>query len=631
VNRTSKWVGRVIVFLVFVVPIAFTVLPTLLPAVLGKAYRFPRVEIDATVAPDGSLDLVERRTFEFDGEFSFAYFTVAWPFDRIQDFTVSEGGRTVDATIEPYLAGFRARWGFQAEDELRTFTISYRARCAVNVYGDGAHLLWQFIGTGWEVPTDSALVRVHVPPKASNAARLRRGIPPCPVQEPSGQVDQVALQPGEVRAWGHGPPQGEVRITDPQTVELEVEDVPAYTFVEGSILFPPEAVPLSFQQEFPQADAIIAEETVLADQANAARREFLEEQQRDAARRKVMYVLLGMIPLAFLALVLVSRGRDRVPGVPDVLQDPPEELHPMDLARLWGEVKGRVSPQTLYRTQMLHLARTGVIDVQGEGRVSDPKDFRVNLKDLPEDGLDREFAEFLFPDGKADTVSLKKLRATGKRRTELKEWWDEVKDTSKSGFSKVSTGPRWESWLVTLIGLGGIVLGGVGVEILGGPQALILIPVSLAGMILAHVLIRPRVAAPFRERVARWRSFRTFLKRFSSLSDAPALAVVIWESYLVYATALEVADLVEKQVKALVPAEELPEPWPGAPRGVHGLAWVHSFHSVPAHTAAAAVSSSSSGWSFSGGSGSYSSGGGFGGGFSGGGGGGGGGTGGGAG
>jgi uncharacterized membrane protein len=185
---------------------------------------------------------------------------------------------------------------------------------------------------------------------------------------------------------------------------------------------------------------------------------------------------------------------------------------------------------------------------------------------------------------------------------------------------------RWESLLTTLLGIAGAVAGPVMTGLIGSPVGLLLIPVALLGMTIAHILIKPRIGEQGRERVAKWRSFRRFLTKFSSLPEAPTLAVVIWEQYLVYATALGVADEVEKQVKALIPPEELPSPWRGAPSGIHAMSYVHSFNTVPVHTAASTTVSSSS----SSGIGSFSSGGGGGGGFSGGGGGGGGGTGGGA-
>jgi uncharacterized membrane protein YgcG len=94
--------------------------------------------------------------------------------------------------------------------------------------------------------------------------------------------------------------------------------------------------------------------------------------------------------------------------------------------------------------------------------------------------------------------------------------------------------------------------------------------------------------------------------------------------------ALDVADEVEKQVRALVPVESLRSPIRGAPTGLSGVTVWHQFQTAAPAIVGLSIASSSSG-SSSGGFGSSSSFSGFsGGGFSGGGGGGGGGTGGGA-
>ena len=39
----------------------------------------------------------------------------------------------------------------------------YRVACAVDVYSDTAHLYWQFIGSGWDKPTQHAVITVHLP------------------------------------------------------------------------------------------------------------------------------------------------------------------------------------------------------------------------------------------------------------------------------------------------------------------------------------------------------------------------------------------------------------------------------------------------------------------------------------
>ena len=105
---------------------------------------------------------------------------------------------------------------------------------------------------------------------------------------------------------------------------------------------------------------------------------------------------------------------------------------------------------------------------------------------------------------------------------------------------------------------------------------------------------------------------------------------MVWEQYLAWAVALDVADEVEKQVKTLVPVENLRSPIPGGPSGVAGINAWRSFQAAAPAIVMSSMATPGSG-STSGGFSSSSSSSGFsGGGFSGGGGGGGGGTGGGA-
>lgn len=51
------------------------------------------------------------------------------------------------------------------------------------------------------------------------------------------------------------------------------------------------------------------------------------------------------------------------------------------------------------------------------------------------------------------------------------------------------------------------------------------------------------------EDYVKWKAFRKFLTDFSSMKDYPMPSVTIWEHYLVYATTLGVANLVEKQLR----------------------------------------------------------------------------------
>jgi uncharacterized membrane protein YgcG len=386
------------------------------------------------------------------------------------------------------------------------------------------------------------------------------------------------------------------------------------------MLFPKDAVPFAFELPVDQRDAIFGEEQRLAREANILRRAFLAaERRREEAGRVVWWLLLG-IPAAMAVLLAISKARDRVPGVPRTLQDPPEEIHPLTLAEMMSSFRGVLHPSTAYRTELLHLVGEGNIEMTAEGRVTDPEDLTLRLRDRPEDGVDREFVDALFGDDGDRRLSLDEMGKSQARGKRFRTWWMSVVKQGRS--LRVATG-RWEGKLTALLGLVGIAYGIWAASTTAGPFAMWLPPVSLVAMIAVLIPMERRVTPEYRERVARWKAFRRFLRRFSSLPDAPAMAVVIWERYLAYAVALGVADQVEKQVKALVPEEELPSPWANGPAGTQGLAW---FHHV-SHSAGAPVAYSSSS---SGSIGSFSSGGGGGGGFSGGGGGGGGGTGGGA-
>ncbi|HEX2025719.1 MAG TPA: DUF2207 domain-containing protein, partial [Actinomycetota bacterium] len=473
--------GKVVVWLVVLIPlVVISVAALTAPGEARKDYAFPSVLIDATINADGSLSLEERRTYRFEGDFTYATYTIDWPVDRIVDFQVTDGTTEIPVLPIGDDAGTSVTWSFEASDETRTFLIRYRALCAVDVYEDTAHLLWQFVGTGWEKETDQLRVRVHVPEAARG--RVDRPTVECPAGGGSTSGRTRPLEPGEVRAWGHGPLAGRVRILDPQTVELTVQDVPPFRFVEGSILFPNRSVPLSRIEGGPARAAILTQERRLAEEANDLRRQH-------AFESRLVNVLLVVVPLFMVAMVVVARRRDRVPGVPRYLQEPPEEIHPVDLAMLWSAYRGSLEPKNAYRAQLLHLARTGVIDVQAVGRVSDPEDFRLRLRRRP-DGIDGEFVEFLFTGDGQRPVSMKSIKNTGTRATNLKDWWTKAgKRTKRVVSSVVRARSRPERTAMTLVALAtmvygywrsiGFAEGGPLFEGLVGPRALALAAVAL--------------------------------------------------------------------------------------------------------------------------------------------------------
>ncbi|HEX6845009.1 MAG TPA: DUF2207 domain-containing protein, partial [Actinomycetota bacterium] len=153
------------------------------PAATAKSYRFPLVRIVATLQPDGSLDLIEQRTFAFDGSFSGADWTVEWPSRLVEGLAVYEGATQVDATVTGDDETATASWGFSAADEERTWTIMYTAHCAARVSSDAAHLLWEFVGE-WGVPTDRVEIVLTLP-EVAEAPPVRPKKCPAPTDPAS--------------------------------------------------------------------------------------------------------------------------------------------------------------------------------------------------------------------------------------------------------------------------------------------------------------------------------------------------------------------------------------------------------------------------------------------------------------
>ncbi len=636
-SGVKKWLFRLLLLGFIALTTMGLWLPPIITHAVEKDHHFPEVVIDATVLANGDLVLEETRTFDFqNGPFSYAYFNVDDPLDRVRDFTIAErldDGSEVAVTPD-YAShsivteGFQAQWSYEAEDETRTWVFRYRVACAVDVYTDTAHLYWQFIGTGWDKRTQYAVVTVHLPGHQGGDPGIRQQA--CEEDSTVPDLGQAPLERGDVRAFGHGPLNGDVTFLDPQTIRYEVRDVPPLSYVEGSILFPIDAVPTAVQTPRPAEERILDQERAWAEEANALRA------RHDTERRWVLYLLVG-VPVALALLVLLARYRDRVPGVPKVLEQPPED-DPVQGAVLWSAWRGRLSPQNAYRAQLLKLARVGALELKADGRVTDPKDLtlvrKLDALDLSTQ-VDQDFMWLLFGRGEdvVDEVSVKHPRP---RKADssgtYSRWWSGVRSKSADITRRIQKGDaRLESTLASVIAIGAAGYGiWTAVWGLGGAVGWWLVPVSAISLIVALIRIHAKLGLEDRTRVKRLEAFRAYLKDFSDLPNAPALAVVIWEHYLEWAVALDVADEVEKQVRALVPVESLRSPIHGAPAGMAGLTTWRQFQAAAPAIVMVSMASASSG-STSGGFGSSSSSSGFsGGGFSGGGGGGGGGTGGGA-
>ena len=130
-------------------------------------------------------------------------------------------------------------------DETRTFTLSYVLEDVILVHSDAAELYLQFVGRQWEQEHQAVSVELNVPPGASKE---------------------------EIRAWGHGPLSGIVKVLSGEQVVWEVSPLPGNTFLEGRVTFPPQLVPGAVRYSGTEGlPSIIAEEEKWAAESNRLR------------------------------------------------------------------------------------------------------------------------------------------------------------------------------------------------------------------------------------------------------------------------------------------------------------------------------------------------------------------------
>ena len=597
----------------------------------AREYTIDKVDIDATVNADGSLDVVEARTFDFDGSFNGVY----WDISRqapaasstgtapqvsvtaVQDlssqgteFVESGTGQSGTYTVSDSGGATRVKIYAPHDDESATVRIAYKITGFVSAWADTGELYWKFVSDGWDVPSDNVTARIHLP-------------------VPAG----TTVTAGEnVRAWGHGPLDASLAF-DGNDVVYTVPGVGTDEFAEARVTFPVAWLTGMAPAEQGHLQTILGEEQQWADEANAKR-----EQARVLIAVAVACAIVG--PVVGLVVPIVMRVRYRRSHRPQFrdtyFRDVPNDQHPAVLGCLYqgGSVSGELFTATLMRLTDAHAIELSA-EKDGRGREADYVLTRGEGKvaDAIDEAAMRVLFDVVAPRGSAgghDSLRFSDIKRVAKDRAQeyadaVEDWGSEVKAAcEREGYF---TDPRRRGVGVSIAavilgfvgGLGGMVAAGaMGSELgfIGFPLLFVELPVGFVMLGKMESLSAEAV-----ELKAKLGALKKWLCDFTLLKEAVPRDVVLWNRLLVMAVVLGEAERVIEQLRTAAP-EVLSDPG-----FYYGYCWYHGYGRLgspaaamshaydEAHTISAAELSSSS----------MSSGGGFGGGFSGGGGGGGGG------
>lgn len=328
--------------LIAAVILSCTVLVVRPASAQAATYTIPSVDISAQAETDGSLHVVDQRTFSFDG----ACTVVKWTFSGLPSGSeisinsvrmASLGGEGATAGYPqvlgsvPFVLSWRDGGGpsgdcysydrarntvyvfFGASDGSRLIELDYTVANGVTAYADVAEVNWRFVDSQWGADSENVTMTLSLP-------------------VPSG----ASVVPGDnVRAWGHGPADGVVEVDDAGGIAYAIPCVASDSFAEARVVFPadwltnlPSGTVQPHRTEM-RLSTVLSEESAWVDQANRA------------YSLSLAYIVgCALVCAAALLIGLVAYlryGREHEPSFKGAYWRalPCADTHPAVIGRLW--------------------------------------------------------------------------------------------------------------------------------------------------------------------------------------------------------------------------------------------------------------------------------------------------------
>jgi uncharacterized membrane protein len=434
---------------------------------------------------------------------------------------------------------------YQAKDIQKTFIFRYQLHQIIHLYDDFGQFYWQLQGDGWDFVIDQFDAEVRW---------------------------ESAIPIEDYRIWAYGPLWGEALRVDDHHASVKVTHVPRNNFVEVRLLLPSSYFTMSQTHTGSLLEEILEQEIKKAEEANQQRDEakkILTSQENIRNLRSSMgqSVMNAMNVLALLLLLLYFflyffYGKERVANKQHIYyREPPSELKPA-LAGLLCNMN-RWEDKFLQAT-MLDLIRRKRIKYEIISNEKFHQDKKLTQLDNDKDSLaDYEFIllhRMIFDVKKS--ITLKDLNKQFRESHDhFKKIFQELKNSIKKEmknlgyFDKSSDN---QSLFALVLGViltlaGPIVFSILSVFFMGQANLgfFVLWPVGLLYWMGSKALQRRSVKGI--EEFSKWRAFRLFMKDFSNLKAYAPQSLIIWERYLVYATAFGIASVVLKALRVVIP------------------------------------------------------------------------------
>jgi len=593
-NISKKIKGKLIKYTIFVI-IALIILAIIASDQGFKGQYMDNLNYDVVLNEDGSMTVTEIWDININRTNTiFKNFKLSNKFGEIKDVTVKDltTGKnltqiyeemyhvTTDCFYAMNLSKYKYEiaWGTGMEKKSgnKKYQIQYTVTDVITDYKDCQEMYWKFLDTVNEVPVKNVSMKITLPSAVKNIENLK--------------------------VWGHGPLNGNIQKTSNNTVEVSIDNLSAGKMLEVRLITSEEMFEVRNSNKIKNYNylkTVQKEEEKWADEANALSNTF-------SIIMKIVYAIYAVILIRLIIKLFKYKKIDKKENDGIIytdlkyFRDIPREKNatPGEANYLYkykkGEYKSGESQSNIVAATILNLCLKGYLQLRTEGK-------SVYIKVVKEsDGLKKDEASILDllkkVQRKKDEFNIQELNSYAKSNyTEYSKAINDLINSSRNSLYDLGLVDKAEekmydktknasailcfikgvieflliAFLVANMGIFKYVcvnFFGIAYQSNFVNMCINVLPYIILKIMNLKLLIKiqNKIAVLTQKGVEeqeQWKGLANYIKEFSMINEKEVPAIVVWEKYLVYATAFGIADTAIKQMQASYPEVFVNEYW----------------------------------------------------------------------
>ena len=432
---------------------------------------------------------------------------------------------------------FEIAWGVGLDNssDRRKYQISYTVQDAIAKYNDYSQLYWQFVGDDFEIDANQIIGTITLPQNANNKENIK--------------------------VWGHIKDlNGEIYTTEQNKIEVTINNYSSGNYLEVRALIPSEMILfLNRTYNYDILDSVIEEETKWANEANARRQ----------MQKNTLYIIIGIAIIITIFFIIktikyiiklnkLEKKYKPTTKLQYFREVPYEDATPAEALYMMSNGFSKTFSAS-FSANILDLClkkyiTLELIDQNGKIKKNIVK-IKILDKEIDELKEDEKLTlEFLkeVADGENELTTkniTKYLENRPSKITKLDAKIEKIieEEEIKRENIIIENKKEYNKYITRCA----IYIAMTCFTIVFIPVAIIFaLNAILTGMIAHKINVFTQKGTDEKEQ---WRAFKKYMEDFSLLKDKEVPALVIWEKYLVFATAFGISEKVLKQLKVIYP------------------------------------------------------------------------------